>query len=46
MDQLLTSAASRPRMRAIDHREQAARNQRSGARSSLPDVTIGLGSGS
>ena len=46
LDQLLTSAASRPRMRAIDHREQAARNRLGLERAAAyPDVTIGLGSG-
>jgi cobalt-zinc-cadmium efflux system outer membrane protein len=42
LDQLLAAAASRPRLRAIDHREQAARNRLGLERAAAyPDVTIG-----
>lgn len=45
LDQLLTTAASRPQLRALDHREQAARNRLGLERAAVyPDVTVGLNS--
>ncbi|MBZ0142981.1 MAG: TolC family protein [Rhodocyclaceae bacterium] len=46
LDQLLAAAAARPRLRALDHREQAARSRLGLERAAAyPDVTIGLFSG-
>jgi cobalt-zinc-cadmium efflux system outer membrane protein len=45
VDQLLAAAASRAQLRAIDYREQAARNRLGLERAAVyPDVTIGLSS--
>lgn len=45
LDQLLTAAASRAQLRALDHREQAARNRLGLERAAVyPDVTLGLNS--
>ena len=46
LDQLLATAAARPRLRALDHREQAARSRLGLERAAAyPDVTVGLFSG-
>jgi len=46
LDQLLSAAAERPRLRALDHREQAARSRLDLERASVwPDVTVGVFSG-
>ena len=45
LDQLLATAANRPQLRAIDHREQAARNRLGLERAAAyPDITLGLNS--
>lgn len=45
LDQLLTAAASRAQLRALDHREQAARNRLGLERAAVyPDITVGLNS--
>ncbi|MBI5900290.1 MAG: TolC family protein [Rhodocyclales bacterium] len=45
LDQLLTAAASRAQLRALDHREQAARNRLGLERAAAyPDITVGLSS--
>ncbi len=45
VDQLLTAAASRAQLRALDYREQAARNRLGLERAAVyPDVTVGLSS--
>ncbi len=45
LEQLLVSAANRAQLRALDHREQAARNRLGLERAAAyPDVTIGLSS--
>jgi cobalt-zinc-cadmium efflux system outer membrane protein len=45
LDQLLTAAASRAQLRALDHREQAARNRLGLERAATyPDITLGLNS--
>ncbi|HCZ15383.1 MAG TPA: TolC family protein [Candidatus Accumulibacter sp.] len=46
LDQMLIAAANRPRLRALDHQEQAARSRLGLERAAAyPDVTIGLFSG-
>ena len=46
LDQLLTAAAARPRLRALDHQEQAARARLGLERAAAyPDVTVGLFAG-
>lgn len=46
LDQLLAAAASRPRLRALDHQEQAARSRLGLERAAAyPDVTVGLFAG-
>ena len=46
LDQLLAAAAARPRLRALDHREQAARSRLGLERAAAyPDITVGLFSG-
>lgn len=46
LEQLLAAAADRPRLRALDHREQAARSRLELERAAVwPDVTVGLFSG-
>ena len=45
LEQLLTAANSRAQLRALDHREQAARNRLGLERATVyPDVTVGLNS--
>lgn len=45
VDQLLAAAASRAQLRALDHREQAARHRLGLERAAVyPDVTVGLSS--
>ena len=45
LDQLLTAAASRAQLRALDHREKAARNRLGLERAATyPDITLGLNS--
>lgn len=45
LDQLLAAAASRAQLRALDHREQAARNRLGLERAAVyPDITVGLNS--
>lgn len=45
LDQLLTAAANRAQLRALDHREQAARNRLGLERAATyPDITLGLNS--
>jgi len=45
LDQLLTAAASRAQLRALNHREQAARNRLGLERAAIyPDITLGLNS--
>lgn len=45
LDQLLTAAAGRAQFRALDHREQAARNRLGLERAAAyPDITVGLNS--
>jgi cobalt-zinc-cadmium efflux system outer membrane protein len=45
LDQLLAAAASRAQLRALDHREQAARHRLGLERAAVyPDVTVGLNS--
>ena len=45
LDQLLTAAASRAQLRALNHREQAARNRLGLERAATyPDITLGLNS--
>jgi hypothetical protein len=45
LDQLLAAAASRAQLRALDYREQAARNRLGLERAAVyPDVTVGLSS--
>ncbi len=45
LDQLLTAAAGRAQLRALDHREQAARNRLGLERAAAyPDITVGLNS--
>lgn len=45
LDQLLAAAASRAQLRALDHREQAARNRLGLERAAAyPDITVGLNS--
>lgn len=46
LQELLASAANRPRLRALDHQEQAARNRLGLERAAAyPDVTVGLFTG-
>ena len=46
LEQLLTAAAGRPRLRALDHQEQAARSRLGLERAAVyPDVTVGLFAG-
>ncbi len=46
LQELLASAANRPRLRALDHQEQAARNRLGLERAATyPDVTVGLFTG-
>lgn len=46
LDDLLNSAADRPALRALDHREQAAKSRLDLERATrYPDVTLGLGAG-
>ncbi len=46
LEQLLTAAAGRPRLRALDHQEQAARSRLGLERAAAyPDVTVGLFAG-
>ncbi|MFZ5508681.1 MAG: TolC family protein [Pseudomonadota bacterium] len=46
LEQLLASAASRPRLRALEHQEEAARNRLGLERAAAyPDVTVGLFAG-
>lgn len=46
LEQLLTAAANRAQFRALDHREQAARNRLGLERAAAyPDITVGLSSG-
>lgn len=45
LDQLLTAVANRAQLRALDHREQAARNRLGLERAATyPDITLGLNS--
>jgi len=45
LDQLLAAAANRSQLRALDHREQAARNRLGLERAAVyPDITVGLNS--
>ncbi|MGX6571254.1 TolC family protein [Cupriavidus necator] len=46
LEQLLSTASTRPRLRALDHREQAARSRLGLERAAVfPDVTVGLFAG-
>lgn len=46
LEELLAAAANRPRLRALDHQEQAARSRLSLERAAAwPDVTVGLFAG-
>lgn len=46
LEDLLSSAADRPTLRALDHREQAAKSRLELERAArYPDVTLGLGAG-
>jgi cobalt-zinc-cadmium efflux system outer membrane protein len=46
LEQLAAAAASRPQLRALEHREQAARSRLGLERAAVyPDVTVGLGAG-
>jgi cobalt-zinc-cadmium efflux system outer membrane protein len=46
LERLLAAAAERPRLRALDHREQAARSRLDLERAAVwPDVTVGVFSG-